>query len=374
MPKILFTILMGLHALIHLMGLAKAFNWAEIKALALPISKPLGLLWGVACCLFLAALIQYLMKNDYWQLTAIAAVFISQTLVILFWQDAKFGSIANMLILVVAIVALAQLGFERKVSAEIDALFSQMEGMARTPVTNEMVERLPAPVRKWLNKANVIGEEKIYTVRLKQKAQMKLKPEQDTWTEGNAEQYFTIDLPAFIWRVRMKMMPLVSISGRDKFVEGQGEMLIKILSLFPVADVSGNEKINSGALQRYLAEIVWFPSAALSPYITWREIDDYSAKATMTYKGTSGSGVFHFDKDGHFVRFSTWRYMGGDEEAVLKEWIVTVNESRIINSVYIPVKMAATWKLESGDWTWLKLEITDIEYNNPSEYNRKEMQ
>ena len=374
MTKIIFAIIVGIHALIHLMGLVKAFNWAEIKELALPISKPLGLLWGVACCLFLAALIQYLLKNDYWPVTAFVAVFISQTLVILFWQEAKFGSVINMLILIVSIVAFAQLGFERKVSAEMDALFSQIGKKARTPITSEMVERLPAPVQRWLDRANVIGKEKIYAVRLKQKAQMKMKPEQDMWTEANAEQYFTIDRPAFIWRVNMQMMPFISISGRDKFVDGKGEMLIKILSLFPVADVSGNEKINSGALQRYLAEIVWFPSAALCPYITWQEIDDFSAKATMTYKGTSGSGVFHFDKDGNFVRFSAWRYMGGEENAALKEWIVTVDEIRMMNGVYIPVKMKATWKLESGDWTWLKLEITDIEYNNPSEYNGKEMQ
>jgi hypothetical protein len=25
--------------------------------------------------------------------------------------------------------------------------------------------------------------------------------------------------------------------------------------------------------------------------------------------------------------------------------------------------MEATWMLESGPWTWLKLEITDIRYN-----------
>jgi hypothetical protein len=29
----------------------------------------------------------------------------------------------------------------------------------------------------------------------------------------------------------------------------------------------------------------------------------------------------------------------------------------------MPVKSEVTWKLKSGDYTWYKLEITEIEYN-----------
>jgi hypothetical protein len=60
--------------------------------------------------------------------------------------------------------------------------------------------------------------------------------------------------------------------------------------------------------------------------------------------------------------------MGTDDDALLKEWIITVNENKIINGIKIPVKMEATWKLEGGDWTWLKIEITDIEYNKTIEF------
>ncbi len=197
---------------------------------------------------------------------------------------------------------------------------------------------------------------------------MKMKPEQETWKEAHAVQYITIDPPAFIWSVGMQMMPLLDIAGRDKFIDGKGEMLIKIMSLIPVVHSSGNDKIDTGALQRFLGEMVLFPSAALSPYITWEEIDENSARATMAYRGTTGSGIFYFDEQGNFIRFSALRYMGGDDDATRKEWIITVNESRVKNGIHIPVKMAATWKLDTGDWTWLKIEITDIEYNTSDKY------
>jgi len=368
MTRIIFVIIIGFHGLIHLMGFVKAFNFAEIKELTQPISKSLGLIWFLVLLLFIATLIQYLIKNEFWWLTAIIGILVSQALVITFWHDAKFGTIPNVIILLVSIVAFAEFSFDRNVSQEIDKMFSQDTIKNHSAITTEMITHLPAPIQNWIKHSGLIGKERIYAVRLKQKALMKMKPEQEKWTDAYAEQYFTIDKPAFIWKVDMQMMPFLDIAGRDKFFDGKGEMLIKILSLFPVVNNNDNEKINTGTIQRYLGEIVWFPSAALSPYITWEKIDDFSAKALITYKGTTGSGVFYFDEKGNFVKYSAQRYMSSEDDAKLKEWIIAVSESRVMNGINIPVKLDATWKLESGDWTWLKLEITDIDYNNKNEY------
>ncbi len=365
---IILIVMIGLHAFIHLMGFVKAFNFAEIKELTQPISKPFGLLWLITFLIFIAAIIQYLSNNEYWYLSAIIGILVSQGLVITFWQDAKFGTIPNVIIFLVSIVAFAAFNFDRNISREIDNMFSQNTFKDRYTITAEMITHLPAPVRKWITNSGLIGKERIYAVRLKQKALMKMKPEQEKWTNANAEQYFTVDKPAFIWKVNMQMLPFIDIVGRDKLFEGKGEMLIKALSLIPVVNSSDNEKINSGTIQRYLGEIVWFPSAALIPYITWQKIDDFSAKASMTYKGTTGSGVFFFDEKGNFTRYIAQRYMGTDEEAKLKEWIITVSESKVMHGIKIPVKMEATWKLDGGDWTWLKIEITDIEYNKTIEF------
>ena len=118
-----------------------------------------------------------------------------------------------------------------------------------------------------------------------------MKPEQEKWMTASAIQYTTIDNPAFIWKVDVKMNSLLNFQGLDKFENGKGEMLIKINSLINVVNEQG-KKLDEGTLQRYLGEMVWFPSLALSPYITWVQINDTTAKATMSYKGTHGSGTF----------------------------------------------------------------------------------
>jgi hypothetical protein len=144
-------------------------------------------------------------------------------------------------------------------------------------------------------------------------------------------------------------------------------MTIKLLSLINAVDAAG-EKIDTGTIQRFLGEMVWFPSAALSPYITWEPIDSLSVRATMHYKGTVDSGIFYFNEQGDFIRYSAFRYMGNELNAERKKWTITANKVKEMNGIRIPVEMEATWELDSGDWNWLKLEISEIEYNIAQEY------
>jgi hypothetical protein len=41
-----------------------------------------------------------------------------------------------------------------------------------------------------------------------------------------------------------------------------------------------------------------------------------------------------------------------------------VDDYADFDGVRIPSKCRATWKLEEDDWTWCKIEITEIKYNN----------
>jgi len=291
--RIAFVIIIGLHGLIHLLGFAKAFGLAEIRELTQLVSKPMGALWLLSAVLFLATGLVYTTGSSHWWLLGIAATLISQVLIAYFWKDAKFGTLPNVLILLVSVIAYADFSIAKTVRTEVDHVLTQMDHSTSEVITERTIADLPMPVQKWLRHSGMIGKQDIHSVRLTQKALMKMKPDQKEWSHAEAEQYFTTHPPASIWTVRLQMMPFVEVVGRDKFQEGKGEMLIKILSLLPIVNSKNNDKTNMGTLQRYLGEIVWFPSAATSPYIVWEGIDDLSAKATMTYEGTTGSGTFY---------------------------------------------------------------------------------
>ena len=51
----IFSFVITIHGLIHLMGPAKAFGYAELPQLTQPISRGMGLVWLLAALLCLAA-------------------------------------------------------------------------------------------------------------------------------------------------------------------------------------------------------------------------------------------------------------------------------------------------------------------------------
>lgn len=275
--KWLFFFILTIHSLIHLLGFLKAFQLAEITMLTQHISNLVGLLWLAALLLFLSSAALFITDNHLWWLTAIPGVFLSQSLIIFLWSDAKFGTTPNIIILIIALVALADWYFNREVKNEVSEMLSKNPVDKKEILTEEKISHLPPIVRRWLKTSGVLGRERIRSVYLKQKGMMRLKTEQKNWYYAQAEQWFTVDNPAFIWKVNVDMMPLVFFTGRDKFFDGKGNMLIKIQSLVKIVNDNDNEKINQSTLQRYLGETIWFPSAVVSPHIQWEEVDSLTA-------------------------------------------------------------------------------------------------
>jgi len=270
--------------------------------------------------------------------------------------------IPNLIIAIILLISFSGYAFNRKITRETQSILSEAGKPSEEIVSENDLSELPFPVKNWLMSSGVVGKPKPQTVYLRQKFDMKLKPGQENWYKADAEQYFTTKSPAFIWTVKLRMSPVIKISGRDKFKDGKGEMQMKMNSIINLGNESG-EKMDEGTLQRYLGEMVWFPSAVLNPYITWEGMDSLTAKATMNYCGTTGSGIFHFDEKGNFVRYSTMRFMGNDPDAKRYGWVITVDDYAVFEGIRIPSKMRATWKLDEGDWTWCVIEITDMVYD-----------
>jgi hypothetical protein len=88
-----------IHGLIHLMGYSKSFHYSELKNITKPISKPVGVIWISACLLFITTAVLFLIKQDYWKIAGVISVILSQIVIIISWKDAKYGTIANLLIL-----------------------------------------------------------------------------------------------------------------------------------------------------------------------------------------------------------------------------------------------------------------------------------
>lgn len=276
-----------------------------------------------------------------------------------------FIILLSILILFVLIVFVARYSFNKKTEKEISELFEDVQYKGES-ISEKDLKSLPKNVAKWLEYSGVVGHEKIMAVRLKQKAHMRLSKDKP-WMPVKAEQYFTTEHPGFIWKANIKMAPLFHISGRDQYKNGKGHTSIKLLSILTVADSSGKE-IDQGTLLRYLAEMMWFPTAALNGYIVWEAIDRSNAKATMSYGDITASGVFTFNNKGEVVNFKAERYGDFDKELRLETWTIPVRDYKVFQGIKVPTKGNVTWALDMGDFNWFNFEIIDVEYNTPRSY------
>ena len=246
-PRIFITIALLVHGLIHLMGflkawgfpIAKNFNIRALITLSSNELKTIGLLWLLCCIGLVTSCIIFLLQKDWWWMVGAVSLLLSQSLVVLYWHDAKYGTLVNVIILLAVLISYHQQRFNARIRSETKTLLASQINTSGTTVSPESIEHLPAPVQKWLIKSGVIGMVKANIVHLKQKGTMRQKPE-GKWLPMEAEQYITAHLPGFIWNGTMGNS-FITINGRDKFIDGKGNMLIKVMSTIPIGNSSGEE-------------------------------------------------------------------------------------------------------------------------------------
>ena len=348
-----FAGLVGLHGLIHLLGAAKGLGWAEVSSLEATISPGTGVAWLAAAVLLMTTTVAYLANAPWWWMPGLMAMAVSQTLIVMSWQAAWAGTTINVLLLLGCILGYGAWQFQSMVQGELGSLTQEA---TEVRVAEEDLTGLPEPVQEWLRTSGALDRDPPQTMSLHQTGRLKTEPGGD-WMQVGAKQTVSVQPPAFVWTASVEAAPQIFLTGRDRYMNGRGEMLIKLLSLVPVVDSSGKE-IDQGAMVRYLAEMVWYPWAATQDYIEWEEVDDHHAEATMRYKGVEATGVFTF-ADGRPVRFEADRYYDRPDGATKERWVVEMSNHRELSGLEVPTKASITWKLDP-DFTWYELEISSL--------------
>ena len=249
---------------------------------------------------------------------------------------------------------------------------NSIEGLLQQPGSNEninleKIRRLPEPVQKYLLRSGIAGKKDIQFVRLKQVGEMRTS-NNGRWMPFCASQYFETSHPQFVWQTFVKPMPLLTITGRDIFKEGMGNMQIQLLSLITLAKAGPDEKTNSATMIRFLAEASWFPCYYLNDCIQWNSIDSNTAKVTMNYKGYEVSAIMRFDENGDLKLFEAQRYRNNKTTTLPETWQVEMLAYKEFQGWRIPYKSKVVWKLNTGDFHWANVEITELEFNCRERY------
>jgi hypothetical protein len=95
------VLIVAAHGSIHLLGAAKGLGWADVTQLTEPVSTVLGVTWLTAATLLMTTAVLLACAARWWWVLGAVAALVSQGVISTSWSDAKIGTVANVLLLVV---------------------------------------------------------------------------------------------------------------------------------------------------------------------------------------------------------------------------------------------------------------------------------
>jgi hypothetical protein len=223
---------------------------------------------------------------------------------------------------------------------------------------------LPPPVARYFRAVLRDGQPAVRYARFGQRGEFLMSPTPAGWRPFTATQHVATRPAGFIWDARIRVAPGLGVFVRDAFVEGAGSMFASVAGLWSVAAAEGTPEIAAGALHRFLAEAVWFPTALLPSHgVAWTQLDDTSARATLTAGATTVSLDFHFGEDGLVSRVYTAaraRDVGG--RAVPTPWQGRFSRYEERAGMRIPTAGEVEWLLAEGPQLYWRGEIAQVAF------------
>lgn len=361
--RIAFALLVLLHGLIHLLGPAKAFGWADVSQLRAPIAPGVGLLWLGTALLLIAAATGVALRAPWWWYPALPGVLLSQALIVLAWGDAKVGTLANVIIAIPLLVAALDArpsGFRSRFARDRDALLAASTRAPASLVTEADLAPLPPLVQTYLRRRGAVGQPRVRSLRVTFKAQMRSSATAP-WMQATATQYETFDRPARLFLMTAIRAGL-PVQAYHRYVDGAATFQVRLLGLIPMVDQQGVAITNDETVTLMNDVLVMAPAAVLDLPFTFETIDARSVRATFRNAGFTVSAVLTFDDAGDLVGFtSPDRAHSRAGGAAI--WSTPISGYRLVDGIRIGALGDANWIEPAGEWTYGRFEITSIAYN-----------
>lgn len=261
-------------------------------------------------------------------------------------------------LLLLSVVAIGNIISAARFRSEVKELFSSSQNISGTMYTPDLIKGLPAPVKSYFMHVLKEGQPYISYARLKHDGEFKTGKDKD-WARIEGEEYFTVRNPGFVWRGSIPFA-----SARDMYINGRGRLVVSLLSAITIIDGKG-PNFDQGELLRWLAESVLFPTALLpGENLAWRPIDSRSAELVFTHGGMRLSCVVFFNDRHEITQLKTRRYM----DRAMEDWSGNCGEYKEVDGIKIPTRFEAVWNLNSGDFSYARFNIREIEFDRPEQY------
>ena len=369
-PRFIVVALLTGHGLIHLLGAAKGFGWADITQLSEPIRAAAGVLWLIAAVLVLAsAPLLATGAPTWWWVVAGTAAVTSQVAIATSWGDAKAGTVINVLLALGAAYGFASVGPTSYHAQWRDRVTQSLVDVDAGPtlVTEADLAALPEPLAGYVRRSGAVGQPRVTSLRAE--IHGRIRSGADTaWMPFTGEQVNTYGprpTRAFIIDATRSGLPVTVLHLYDHTT---ATMRGKLLSIATVVDAAGPEMDRSETVTVFNDLVVLAPGAIVDAPVRWTTLDAEHVRGVFTTGDQSVAAVLSFNAHHDLVDFVShdrFRASARGASFTKQDWSTPLTAFRQLGGYRIPVMGQGRWSAPApeGTVTYLEFHLDDIHYN-----------
>jgi hypothetical protein len=360
--KVALAAVLALHGLIHLMGFAKAFGYAELPQLTRGVSRPMGALWLLVALLFLAAAAAlFAWPRGWWWLGAPALV-ASQLAIVSSWTDARYGTLANLVALVAVLHGFLSAGptsFHAQYRRDVAALLPRTAPGAILAEAD--LAPLPAPVRRYLRATGNVGKPRVNGFRVSFRGRIRSAAEA-RWMPFTSEQHNATSPRARLFFMEATMLG-VPADGYHRFQDDAATMRVRIASLLTAVDAAGPEMTRGETVTLFNDMCVMAPAMLVDPAIAWEPVDERTARAAFTHAGNTIRAELSFDAEGLLADFASddrLRSSADGKSFTRMRWSTPLRDYRTFEGRRVSTRADILWHDPAGKFAYGEFELVEI--------------
>jgi hypothetical protein len=363
--RVLLAILLAVHGLIHLMGFAKAFGLAKLPQLAQPISRPWGVAWLAAAILLTATAIAVLAAPRWWWAPGVVALVISQAVIASSWNDARYGTIANAILLVGVVLGFLSQGpvsLRAEYDREVERVLARRAPVL--PISEADLARLPDPVRRYLQVSGAAGQQRTRNFQARFSGRIRSSP-RSRWMPFTADQVEAFDEPVRLFYMDATMLG-IPVQVLHVYRGTTATMRVRAAGLVTLVDARGPELDRAETVTLLNDMCVMAPGSLVDPRIRWQELDGRSARATFTNGAHTVTADLFFDAAGELVDFASDDRSQASPDGKTFErmrWTTPLREYRGFGPWRVSTRAETLWHPQAGPFAYGQFELVDIAHD-----------
>lgn len=365
---LLVAVLVG-HGLIHLLGAAKGFGWADVAQLTKPINVLGGMLWLVAAAFVLtAAVLLAVGAPTWWWTLALAAAVVSQVAIFTSWGDARVGTVANLVLVLAAAYGFAAEGptsFHAQYQEKVAQALTDVDPSPAVLTESDLVD-LPAPLAAYI-RSGAVGQPRVVSFRANFHGRIRGAPDEPwmTFTGQQVNTYGPRPQRLFLMDATKAGLPVTVL---HVFADTTATMRVKLLSLFTMVDASGLEMDRGETVTMFNDLVVMAPGAIVDADARWTAMDALHVRGEFTDGDQTVSAVLTFDAEHDLVDFVSDDRSAASADGKTftpQRWSTPLAGHRDIDGRRILTSGEGVWHTGEPDglFTYLEFNLDAITYN-----------